>query len=50
MIIGKGLPWVFMCDGRGGKELAERWRESVCERQHVCRERSSVGTKINRLA
>jgi hypothetical protein len=51
MINGKGLPWVFMRNGKKGKEslIAERQRECVHERQSVWRERGRVDTKINSL-
>jgi hypothetical protein len=37
MIVSKGLPRIFLSNGKKGKESkrAERQRESVCERQSI---------------
>ncbi len=37
---GKGLPWVFMCEEKGGREsqLAERQRVCVCVRGRASEE------------
>ncbi len=51
MIVSKGLPGIFISNGKKGKEskIAERQRERVCARGRALQgEEGSVGNKIDR--